>query len=278
METLTLNFSPCPNDTFMFDAMVHQKIDTEGLSFDYHFADIEELNQRAFRNEPDITKISFHAFLYLTKNYILLNSGSALGRNCGPLVIAKRNISLSDLMNCRVAIPGKFTTANLLLTLANPQINDKPEIIFSDIEQAILDEKVDAGLIIHESRFTYQTKGLKKVIDLGEWWEKTTSCPIPLGGIIAKRSLPKETLLKINRVMQKSVEYAFAHPESSRDFVKSHAQEMDEKVMQQHIQLYVNDFSVALGGEGKNAITILVQKAKDCGMIAGAVDDDLIVA
>lgn len=165
-----------------------------------------------------------------------------------------------------------------MLSLANPQINDKPEIIFSDIEQAILDEKVDAGLIIHESRFTYQTKGLKKVIDLGEWWEKTTSCPIPLGGIIAKRNLPKETLLKINRVMRKSVEYAFAHPESSRDFVKSHAQEMDEKVMQQHIQLYVNDFSVDLGGEGKNAITILVQKARDCGMITGTVDDDLIVA
>jgi len=278
METLTLNFSPCPNDTFMFDAMVHQKIDTEGLSFDYHFADIEELNQKAFRHEPDITKISFHAFLYLTKNYILLNSGSALGRNCGPLVIAKRNISLSDLTDRRVAIPGKFTTANLLLTLANSQINDKPEIIFSDIEQAILDEKVDAGLIIHESRFTYQDKGLKKVIDLGEWWEKTTSCPIPLGGIVAKRSLSKETLLKINRVMQKSVEYAFAHPESSRDFVKNHAQEMDEKVMQQHIQLYVNDFSVTLGSEGENAITILIQKAKNCGMITDAMDEDHIIA
>src|SRR5512138_596122 len=197
---LTLGFSPCPNDTFIFDAMVHGRIDTEGLEFDYFLADVEELNRRAFAGTVDITKMSFHAYAYVANNYLILDSGSALGRKNGPLLISKRELNPEELSGKLIAIPGKYTTANLLLGIAWPEIKNKKEYLFSDIETAIINEEVDAGLIIHETRFTYSKKGLLKIADLGEYWEKLTNLPIPLGTIVVKRSMPEEIALKVNRV------------------------------------------------------------------------------
>jgi 1,4-dihydroxy-6-naphthoate synthase len=257
---LSLGFSPCPNDTFIFDALIHQKIDTEGLTFEVTFDDVETLNQKAFNAHLDITKLSYHAYAYAINNYVLLNAGSALGFGVGPLLIAKdpQNLDNKELL---VGIPGKYTTANFLLSLAFPHLQNKKELVFSDIEQQLLNNQLDLGLIIHENRFTYQDKGLHKIIDLGEYWEQETNCAIPLGGIVMKRSLPKEIQHKVDRLIKKSVEYAFANPKSALPFIKQHAQEMDEKVMYQHIDLYVNKFSLDLGVEGKKAINTLFDKA-----------------
>jgi 1,4-dihydroxy-6-naphthoate synthase len=257
---LSLGFSPCPNDTFIFDALIHQKIDTEGLTFEVTFEDVETLNQKAFNAHLDITKLSYHAYAYAINNYVLLNAGSALGFGVGPLLIAKdpQNLDNKELL---VGIPGKYTTANFLLSLAFPHLQNKKELVFSDIEQQLLNNQLDLGLIIHENRFTYQDKGLHKIIDLGEYWEQETNCAIPLGGIVMKRSLPKEIQHKVDRLIKKSVEYAFANPKSALPFIKQHAQEMDEKVMYQHIDLYVNKFSLDLGVEGKKAINTLFDKA-----------------
>jgi 1,4-dihydroxy-6-naphthoate synthase len=266
--TLTLGFSPCPNDTFIFDAMVHGKIDTEGLEFSFILADVEELNQKAYRNELDITKLSFYAFLNLANDYTLLQSGAALGSNAGPLVVSRTQLSLSDLEGKRIGIPGISTTANLLLSLAAPNLTNKVEMLFSDIETAVCDWEIEAGLIIHESRFTYQQKGLLKVADLGEYWETRTHSPIPLGGIVARRSFPKETILKIDRVLKRSVEFAFANPDSSMEFVRANAQEMDKDVMKKHIGLYVNEFSVHLGTGGRRAVELLFTEAMNAGLIS----------
>jgi 1,4-dihydroxy-6-naphthoate synthase len=257
---LSLGFSPCPNDTFIFDALIHQKIDTEGLTFEVTFDDVETLNQKAFNAHLDITKLSYHAYAYAINNYVLLNAGSALGFGVGPLLIAKELQSL-DNKELMVGIPGKYTTANFLLSLAFPHLQNKKELVFSDIEQQLLNNQLDLGLIIHENRFTYQDKGLHKIIDLGEYWEQETNCAIPLGGIVMKRSLPKEIQHKVDLLIKKSVEYAFANPKSALPFIKQHAQEMDEKVMYQHIGLYVNKFSLDLGVEGKKAINTLFDKA-----------------
>ncbi len=275
-QPLTLGFSPCPNDCFIFDALIHNKIDTEGLEFKVVMVDVETLNQKAFRAELDITKLSYHAYAHLTKQYQLLNAGSALGDNCGPLLIAKSNkISnlKSQISNLTIAIPGKYTTANLLLSLAFPEAINKVEMIFSDIEDAVLSGKVDAGLIIHENRFTYEEKGLKKIIDLGEYWETLAEAPIPLGGIVVKRSFDDELKHKINRVLRKSVEYAFANPGSSLSFVKANAQEMSEDVMYRHIDLYVTGYSVDLGKEGQRAIKLLFDKAQELGLISKIEED-----
>ena len=251
---LSLGYSPCPNDTFIFDAMVHGKIDTEGLEFEVLHADVEELNRKAFNAELDITKLSYHAYAHLTEKYILLRSGSALGNNCGPLLVAARNIDKTEVENLSIAIPGKFTTANFLLSFAFPNAKNRIETLFSDIETAVLGGKVDLGVIIHENRFTYFERGLHKVMDLGEHWEKTTGLPIPLGGIVARRGFDKELLQKINRVLRRSLEYAFADPDASRDYVCANAQEMSYEVMQQHIQLYVNQYSLELGEKGIAAV------------------------
>ncbi|MEI7829317.1 MAG: 1,4-dihydroxy-6-naphthoate synthase [Prolixibacteraceae bacterium] len=260
---LTLGFSTCPNDTFIFDAMVNGRIDTEGLRFNLHLADVEELNRLAFSASIDVTKVSYHAFAYLSEAYQLLTSGSALGFGNGPLLISKHKIYPDELKDLKIAIPGKYTTANLLLSLAYPHLVQKREYLFSDIEEVILTGEADAGLIIHENRFTYQAKGLKKIVDLGEWWDQFTGLPIPLGGIIIKRSLPHEIQLKVNRVLRRSVEYALANPNDSLPFVRQHAQSMEEEVMRNHIQLYVNDFSVDLGTKGKEAITTLYEKSTE---------------
>jgi 1,4-dihydroxy-6-naphthoate synthase len=257
----TLGFSTCPNDTFIFDAMVNGRIDTEGLRFELHLADVEELNRLAFSSSIDITKVSYHAFAYLSGDYQLLTAGSALGFNNGPLLICKHKIFPDELDGLKIAIPGKYTTANLLLSIAYPHLQQKREYLFSDIEEVILSGEVDAGVIIHENRFTYQSKGLKKIVDLGEYWDQLTGLAIPLGGIIIKRSLPDETKSKVNRVLRRSVEYALQNPNDSLPFVRQHAQAMDEEVMRNHIQLYVNDFSVDLGAKGKEAITMLYDKS-----------------
>ncbi|MBX2872314.1 MAG: 1,4-dihydroxy-6-naphthoate synthase [Saprospiraceae bacterium] len=264
---LSLGFSPCPNDTFIFDAMIHGKIDTEGLDFKVILGDVEELNQSAFRGDLDITKLSFHAFAHLVDTYCLLDAGSALGRNCGPLLIAKAPMNPSEIESGKIAIPGKYTTANFLLSLAYPNVSQKIETLFSDIEGAVLNGQVDAGLIIHENRFTYQEKGLVKLLDLGEYWESTTSMPIPLGGIVVHRKLDPDIQETVNRVLQRSVEYAFANPKSALPYIRQHAQEMEEEVMYAHIDLYVNDFSRDLGREGKEAVQYLFDKATQLGHI-----------
>lgn len=258
---LSIGFSPCPNDTFIFDAMIHGKINTEGLEFDVKMADVEELNKMAFAYELDITKLSFHAFAYLLSHYVLLDSGSALGNGCGPLLISKNELNEKAINNGSIAIPGKYTTANFLLSLAYPAAKNKKEYLFSEIESAVINDTVNAGLIIHENRFTYQQKGLKKIVDLGEFWENTTGHPIPLGGIVVQRKWDMATRAKVNRVLKRSIEYAFNNPESPLNFIKQHAQEMDKKVMYSHINLYVNDYSLDLGTKGRAAVTHLFDMA-----------------
>ncbi|MCU1384980.1 MAG: 1,4-dihydroxy-6-naphthoate synthase [Acidobacteria bacterium] len=267
--TLSLGFSPCPNDCFMLDAIVNQRIDLEGLAFTPRLADVEALNQAAFAGEADVTKLSYHAYAYCTDNYVLLDAGSALGRNCGPLLISKRPIAQDEVAGggLRLAIPGRYTTANFLLGLAFPKAQDKTALLFSEIETALQDERFDAGLIIHENRFTYAAKGLKKIIDLGEYWEQATGAPIPLGGIVIKRSLPDEVKRRVNRVLRRSVEYAFAHRTASLGYVRAHAQEMSDEVMYKHIDLYVNEYSVELGPEGRRAVELLFDTAAASGVI-----------
>ncbi len=264
---LTLGFSPCPNDTFIFDAMVHGKIDTEGLEFSTIISDVEELNNLAFKGEIDVTKMSYHAFAAVSEQFRLLSAGSALGYKNGPLLISRHKIYPDEVKDLRIAIPGENTTANLLLSIAFPKVNEKKPYLFSLIEEVVLSGEMDAGLIIHENRFTYQKKGLKKILDLGEYWEELTAMPIPLGGIAVNRKLTIPLQQKINRVMKRSVEFAFEHPKETWSFVKNHAQAMEDEVMENHISLYVNQFTRDLGTKGKDAISILYQKAAEKGII-----------
>jgi 1,4-dihydroxy-6-naphthoate synthase len=260
---LTLGFSPCPNDTFIFDAMVHGRIDTEGLEFEYFLADVEELNRKALTSEVDITKISYHAYAYAAQNYLILDSGSALGHRNGPLLISKRIIRQSELVSSRIAIPGRYTTANLLFSIAWPGAVNKTEYLFSDIVDALLRDEVDAGLIIHETRFTYYKKGLHKIADLGEYWEKLTGLPIPLGSIVINRKIPYDVAQKVNRIVRKSLEYAYKDSFASYDFVSGNAKEMDSTVMNNHIKLFVNEFTLNLGRKGKEAINTLFRIAAE---------------
>jgi 1,4-dihydroxy-6-naphthoate synthase len=264
---LTLGFSPCPNDTFIFDAMVNGKIDTMGIEFDYVMEDVETLNLWAEQGKLDITKLSYNTFLHTVGQYALLHSGSALGKGVGPLLISKRDINETELSNCRLAIPGFNTTANLLLTLAFPDAKNKAELLFSKIEEAVLNDEYDAGLIIHESRFTYAQKGLKKIIDLGDWWEQATSAAIPLGGIVIKRSFDKLLCAKVDKIIKDSLAYSWEQYPELSSFVTSNSQEMEEGVMRKHIQLYVNDYTTDLGENGRNAIAALFDKAKKAGLL-----------
>ena len=258
---LNLCFSPCPNDTFIFDAMIHGKVDTEGLSFDVVLDDVEALNRRAFAGQADVTKLSYHAFAYLTDKFDLLDAGSALGTNCGPLLIARQPITDATLLKGPIAIPGKMTTANFLLSLAYPEARNKPEYLFSDIENAVERGDVVAGLIIHENRFTYQKRGLVKLLDLGEYWETKTGMPIPLGGIVVRKDLPQDVKQAINRVLHRSVAYAKANPESVMPYVRQHAQAMEDAVMQAHIDLYVTDYTADLGKKGRETVQHMFQLA-----------------
>lgn len=272
--TLTLGFSPCPNDTFIFDALVNGGIDTGDLRFKPVLEDVETLNRWAAEGKLHITKLSYAAFLHLTDRYALLRAGSALGRGVGPLLLSRAALpegtSLEEWMShARIAIPGKQTTANLLLSLAFPYAQHKTEIIFSDIERAVLSGEFDAGLVIHESRFTYATRGLHKLLDLGDWWEQETGAAIPLGGICVRRDLPTDIIQRVDDLLRQSIEVAWkGHPQLS-SYVVQHAQEMEEDVMRQHIALYVNEHTTALGEEGERAVEMLFEKAVGAGIIAG---------
>ena len=271
MKSLTLGYSPCPNDTFIFYALIHDKIDTKNLKFKETLLDVETLNQKALHTELDLTKISYHAFGHMRKNYCLLRAGGALGRGCGPLVIAKNEYAMEELRGKKIAIPGKLTTAYLLLQLYNPdfrlQTSDLLEMPFDKIIDAVAKEEVDAGVIIHESRFTYPSYGLKQIIDLGEWWEKQTGHPIPLGGIIAKRSLGEGLNKKINKTIKSSIEYAFSNRSEPMDYIKKHSQELSDEVINQHINLYVNNYSLNVGQDGEKAVIALLSRAEEAGII-----------
>lgn len=267
--TLSLAFSPCPNDCFMFDPIVHRRIDLEGLAFDVRLADVEALNRDAFEGRTDVSKLSYHAYAYCADTYDVLNAGSALGRNCGPLLISKRPVSTEEVASgaLRIATPGRYTTANLLLGLAFPAARNTTPMLFSDIEAAVQDERVDAGVIIHENRFTYASRGLRKIVDLGELWEATTGHPIPLGAIVIRRALPESLRATVDRVLRRSVAYAFAHREETLPYVRAHAQDMDETVMFNHIDLYVNHYSLDLGDDGRAAIEALLSRARAAGVV-----------
>lgn len=258
---LTLGFSPCPNDTFIFDAMVHGRIDTGGLEFDYFLADVEELNRRAFEGKIDILKMSYHAYAFAARDYLILDSGSALGWNNGPLLISKRPVDKGEIQNLKIAIPGLYTTANLLFSIAWPEAGNKKEYLFSDIEDALINEEVDLGLIIHETRFTYQKRGLKKVVDMGEYWQNLTGLPIPLGTVAINRSVPGEIAGMVNRILRRSLEYAYSDSAASGDFITANAAEIDPDVTRSHIRLYVNEFTMNLGEQGRMAVEKLLNTA-----------------
>lgn len=251
---LTLGFSPCPNDTFIFDALVNGKIDTEGLSFEAVLEDVQTLNSWVAEGRLDITKLSFPALFAEATNYAILNAGAALGNGVGPLLVARKMVDVRNLETCRIAIPGEATTANFLLSYAFPQAKNKNAFLFSSIEDAVCSGDVDLGVLIHENRFTYQRKGLHKICDLGEIWEQREGLPIPLGCIAVRRSLPIEVQQTIDGLIKKSVEYAFAQGTQLSPYVIEHAQAMEEEVMRKHITLYVNDYTVNLGESGKAAI------------------------
>lgn len=274
---ISLGYSTCPNDTFIFDALVNGKIDTEGLEFEPYLTDVEDLNLIAFKDKLDVTKISYHAWLHVWRSYRILGSGSALGKGSGPVLVARNQCLDPRYLSLRVAIPGEYTTANLLLRLAYPNIKEKKIFVFSDIEQAILDDLVDAGVLIHENRFTYEKKGLVLLRDLGEFWKETTGAPIPLGGIMAHRRLSQEVAERINRLVRKSLEFAFAHPEGTIPYMRQFAQTMDEEVLKAHLKTFVNEYSLELGPEGKNAIRILIDKSVDAGLINDVPDDYFII-
>jgi 1,4-dihydroxy-6-naphthoate synthase len=262
---MTLGFSPCPNDTFIFDALVNHKIDTEGLEFDVVLEDVQTLNEWAKEGKLDISKISYGVLPLVLNEYIVLNSGGALGKGVGPLLITteknyqKFQAPGSSLENTSIAIPGINTTAHMLFSLAFPKAKHKQFMVFNEIENAVLSGKTDAGVIIHENRFTYQDKGLVKIMDLGAYWEETVKVPIPLGGIVMKRSFDKPLQNKIDSLIKQSVAYAFDHYPQLTDYVRMHSQEMSEQVMRQHIDLYVNNYSIDLGEEGKTAVHKLME-------------------
>ena len=267
MSALTLGFSPCPNDTFIFHALVHGLVPAGGLRFEPRLEDVETLNRLAAAAALDVIKVSYGAIPHLLGDYALLRSGGALGRGCGPLVVSRRPLSADALRTARIAIPGRNTTANLLLRLFAPDAPPGVEMVYSEIMPAVERGEVDAGLIIHESRFTYPQHGLEKVVDLGEWWEGETGLPIPLGGILARRELGTAVIREVDDAIRRSVEHAFAHPADSSNYVRAHAQEMDDAVTQQHIDLYVNRFSADLGSEGERAIAELFARARHAAII-----------
>ena len=278
---LTLGYSPCPNDTFIFDALVNKKIDTEGLEFDTVLEDVETLNKWSFDGKLDITKLSYPAFFKNPDKYVLLNSGAALGKGVGPILISKSKIEdprlpdgqgKSEVERSTIALPGENTTANLLFSFAYPGAKNKIFMRFDKIENFVLNESSKVtpsggdsegalGVIIHENRFTYQQKGLYKIVDLGEYWETNMNVPVPLGGIAIKRSVDKKTSKQIEQLIKKSIEFSFSNYPSIADYVRQHSQEMSEDIMRKHIDLYVNDFSRDLGINGKQAIETLYKVA-----------------
>lgn len=272
---LTLGFSPCPNDTFIFDAMVNGLIDTKGISFDYVMEDVETLNIWAEQGKLDITKLSYNTFIHIADQYALLHSGSALGVGVGPLLIAKQPMDLGRIADYKIAIPGKKTTANLLLSLAFPNAQNKTEVVFSDIEERVLSGEFDAGLVIHESRFTYANRGLHKLMDMGDWWEQTTHAAIPLGGIVIRRNIDKKIAAAVDSIIKESLAWSWKRYPQLTPFITGNAQEMEEDVMRKHIQLYVNDYTTDLGETGRKAITTLFDKAKAGGLLKNELPESI---
>ena len=266
-KTLSLGYSPCPNDTYIFYALTHNKVTLSGHAISERLEDVETLNQLALDGLLDLTKISYHAFGHLRDHYALLHSGSALGRGCGPLVISPAATEMKNLRGKRIAVPGKLTTANLLLQLYDTGFEDLLILPFDQIMPALMRGEADAGVIIHESRFTYHKAGFYEVLDLGAWWEKDSGLPIPLGGILAKRDLGANTIQLVDRAIRTSLEYAREHPQEPRSYIKDHAQELNDEVIDAHINLYVNDFSLDLGTKGIAAIETLLARAEARGLI-----------
>lgn len=264
--TLSLGFSPCPNDTFIFDALIHGRV-TCGFRFEERLEDVETLNRMALSATLDVSKVSYHLLGHILKDYLLLKSGGALGRGCGPLLVAREPLDPARLAGKKIALPGQYTTAALLLRLFGPSLTDFVYLPFDRIMTAVAEGSVAAGVIIHESRFTYKSHGLEQLLDLGQWWERETGHPIPLGGIAAKRSLGREALLAIERGIALSVDHAFRHPDQSRSYIRAHSQEMSEEVCAAHIGLYVNGFSRGLGDEGEAAVRLLLTRAAAEGII-----------
>ena len=268
MRTITLGYSPCPNDTFIFYALVHGRIETGGLTFREVLDDVETLNQMARQTRLDMTKVSFHAFAHLRHAYCLLRSGGALGRGCGPLVVARDPYDMKDLRGRTIAIPGELTTAFLLLQIFDPALKAHVRIMpFHRIIGAVKQGETDAGLIIHESRFTYQREGLRQVADLGAWWEQETRLPLPLGCIIARRSLGGVLVQQTDALIRESVAYAFSNRQETKEYIRSHSQELEDSVIDRHIQLYVNDYSRDIGEDGISAVQELFRRAAALGIV-----------
>ena len=270
MKTLKLGYSPCPNDTFIFYAMVHGKIETLDLYFNEMLLDVEELNRKAINKELDLSKVSYNVFGHVSREYLFLRSGGALGRGCGPLLIAKKRYSINELKGKIIAVPGIHTTAYLLLQLLSPSVIRESSILevpFNEIINSVSNGTVDAGLIIHESRFTYALYGLHKIVDLGEWWEGETGLPIPLGGIIARRSLGYELTGRINSIIKTSIEYAYSHRSEPMNYIQENSQELSSDIINQHINLYVNDYSFDIGDDGEKAARELLLRAANAGIM-----------
>ncbi len=257
---LQFGFSPCPNDTFMFEALINEKITPADIEIKSYIADVEALNTLAFKQQLEITKMSFATFAKVSKFYRLLNAGSAMGNNNGPLLIAREEMNIDKLKEITIAIPGENTTANLLLSILVPDAKHKQVFLFSEIENAVLSGSVDAGLIIHESRFTYQDKGLKKIADLGELWQEETQLPLPLGCIAVRKDVPDNLQLIIDHIIADSVKYAFDHPEGGWDYIRHYATELDDEVIKKHIDLYVNNYSFDMGEKGRHAVNTLLNE------------------
>ncbi len=259
---ITIGLSPCPNDTLIFYGLLHGKVPCP-YRFKPFMADVEELNQKTLSRSIDISKVSFHVLGHVLDDYVLLRTGSALGRGCGPLLVAKRRICPEELQTSRIAIPGEYTTASLLLKLYAPDVQHLVPMFFADIPEAVAKGSVDAGLIIHESRFTFEELGLTCLRDLGQWWEETTNLPIPLGGIIAKRSLGSSLLLEIEMALRQSVVYGLRNRHEGMAFIRNHAQELSEEVINKHIDLYVTDYTVNIGEDGLKAVKYLLEKGEE---------------
>ena len=264
---LSLGFSPCPNDTFIFNALVHGVVACPGYRFRERLEDVETLNRLALAGELDVSKVSSHLLGHIREDYCLLRSGGALGRGCGPLVVTARHGEMRELRGKRIAVPGRYTTAHLLLRLFDPALDDIVFLPFHEIMAAVRTGAVAAGVIIHESRFTYAAAGLTRLLDLGEWWERETGHPIPLGGIAAKRSLGGDAVAAVDRALRASVAHARTHPVAAAGYIRAHSQEMSDEVCAAHIGLYVNDFSLDLGAEGEAAVSALLDRAALAGLV-----------
>ncbi|MDD2319030.1 MAG: 1,4-dihydroxy-6-naphthoate synthase [Geobacteraceae bacterium] len=267
MQPLTLGYSPCPNDTFLFYPLVHGRVPCHGLHFVERLEDVETLNRLAMAGALDICKVSYHAFAHIRERYILLRSGGAMGKGCGPLIVAKKAFQPEQLRRKKIAVPGRFTTASLLLQLFDPSLTELIFLPFDEIMPAVQEGRVEAGVIIHESRFTFHTYGLQKVLDLGEWWEKCSGLPLPLGGIAARRSLGPSLLAMLSEIVRASVAYARNHPAETLGYVHGHSQEMSEQVCSSHIDLYVNDYSLDPGPEGESAAEFLFARGEQLGLL-----------